>query len=256
LKELMISLPPLGEQRRIATILDKADALRHKRRAVLQKLDSLTQSLFLAMFGDLSSGERRWEIIQLGKMCSVLGGKRLPKGEDYSVVPTAYRYLRVTDFMSGRVNPGQLLFLKPEVQHKIKRYTVSKGDIAISIAGTIGRVAEIDGEVHGSNLTENAARLTPLSPQKPYNSTFLVEAMRTPFVQSQIRAQTGQVTIGKLALFRIKQVRVPVPPLELQNAFARALGAMLSHAQRLERSASYLDGLFNSLQQRAFRGEL
>lgn len=253
--QIQIPLPPLAEQRRIAGILDKAEALRAKRRAALAKLDLLPQAIFLELFGDPTTNPKRWSNKTVAELCEVKGGKRLPKGEEYSTVPTAFRYIRVTDIKDGAIDESALVYLKPEIQQRIARYIVSTGDVIISIAGSIGLVAPVPPELDGANLTENAAKLVPRH-RNAYEAGFLAAFLRTAFAQVQIGAQIGQVTIGKLALFRIEKIKVPLPPIELQCEFARRVAAVekLKAAQRA--SLAKLDALFASLQHRAFRGEL
>jgi type I restriction enzyme S subunit len=89
--EIKIPLPPLPEQRRIAEVLDRAEALRAKRRAALAQLDTLTQAIFLDMFGDPAENARGWVVREIGEISEVKGGKRLPKGEEYSPTPTPFR---------------------------------------------------------------------------------------------------------------------------------------------------------------------
>lgn len=248
---LEIPLPSLAEQRRIAAILDKADALRAKRREAIAKLDQLLQSVFLDMFGTAG----RWPMVEIGAICEVKGGKRLPKGEDYAESATPFRYVRVADIEMGRVHEDDLKYLKPEVQERIKRYTVSKGDVIITIAGTIGVVAPVGGTLHGANLTENAAKLLPKNPGT-YAAEFLSFALSMPEAQSQIRSQTGQVTIGKLALFRIEKVAVPLPPIEAQIRFSQIADSIGKQKHRLQESSDRLGILFATLQHRAFTGTL
>src|SRR5579862_1358609 len=87
-KGVHLPLPPLAEQQRIAAILDKADALRRKRREAIAKLDVMLQSVFLEMFGDTESNPKNWPMLTIGDLCYVRGGKRLPKGSAYSESPT------------------------------------------------------------------------------------------------------------------------------------------------------------------------
>ncbi|WP_394005215.1 restriction endonuclease subunit S [Luteimonas sp. WGS1318] len=244
-------LPPVDEQRRIAAILDKADALRAKRREAIAKLDQLLQSVFLEMF----SGSDRGPMVAIGDICEVKGGKRLPKGEDYSDSVTPFRYVRVSDVEMGHVHEENLRYLRPDVQQKIKRYTVSEGDLIISIAGTIGLVAPVETTLDGANLTENAAKIVPKD-AGAYVSNYLSFALSMPDAQSQIRSQTGQVTIGKLALFRIEKVKVPLPPVEAQVRFSEIVRRTREQAHTLRLSASQLDSVFASLQHRAFSGTL
>lgn len=255
LAELDVPLPPMREQQRIADVLDRADALRAKRRVAIAQLDTLTQSVFIAMFGSPITNPHGWEVRTIGSLCLVRGGKRLPKGEEYSITPTPFRYVRVVDLKDGAVNEQALVFLKPEVQARIARYTVDEGDVIISIAGSIGLVAPVKCSLHGANLTENAAKLVPRD-RSEYDATFLSTVLRSSFAQVQICSHVGQVTIGKLALFRIEKLHIPLPPLSLQRDFARRVEAIerLKASQRA--SLAQLDALFASLQYRAFRGEL
>ena len=255
LAELNIPLPLLPEQRRIAEILDKADALRAKRREALAQLDTLTQSIFLDMFGDPATNPKRWPVVTIADICEVKGGKRLPKGEEYSSTPTPHRYIRVVDLKAGRVDEAELVFLRPEIQAQIAHYVVNFGDVIISIAGSIGLVAPVPATLDGVNLTENAAKLVPRR-RVEFDAVFLAAYLQTPHAQSQIRSHVGQVTIGKLALFRIEKIKVPLPELGLQHKFVLRISALRDHDTVLRRAQLELDALFASLQQRAFRGEL
>ncbi len=250
-----IRLPPLAEQRRIAQILDKADALRAKRRAAVAQLNTIAQAIFLDMLGDPVTNPRGWPVRTIGDICEVKGGKRLPKGEDYSPTPTLFRYIRVTDLKSGAVDESALVYLKPEIQTEISRYIVNTGDVIISIAGSIGLIAPVPPTLNGANLTENAAKLVARA-SGVYDPVFLATMLQTPSGQSQISSHVGQVTIGKLALFRIEKIRVPVPPLALQREFAQRVAASEMLKNTLGASVRELDALFASLQYRAFRDEI
>ena len=255
LNEMRIPIPALHEQCRIAEILDKTDTLRTKRRSALAQLDSLTQSIFLDMFGDPATNPKRWPVVTIADICEVKGGKRLPKGEEYSSTPTRHRYIRVVDLKAGRVDEENLVFLKPEIQAQIAHYVVNCGDIIISIAGTIGLVAPVPATLDGVNLTENAAKLVPHR-RGEFDAVFLAAYLKTPYAQGQIRSHVGQVTIGKLALFRIEKIKVPLPDLSRQREFVLRISALRDHDTVLRRAKLELDDLFASIQQRAFRGEL
>ena len=255
LKRLPVPLLPLTEQRRIAEILDKADALRAKRRATLAQLDTLTQSIFVDMFGDPATNPKDWPVVTIADICEVKGGKRLPKGEDYSSILTPHRYIRVVDMKAGRVDEAELVYLRPEIQAQIAQYVVNLGDVIISIAGSIGLVAPVPPTLDGVNLTENAAKLVPRR-RAEFDAVFLAAYLQTPHAQRQIRSHVGQVTIGKLALFRIEKIKVPLPELALQREFVLRISALRDHDTVLRRAQLELDTLFTSLQQRAFRGEL
>lgn len=253
--KIKIPLPPLSEQRRIAAILDQADALRTKRREALAQLDNLTQLIFIEMFGDPATNPQGWPVRNIVELCEVKGGKRLPKGDEYSLLPTPFRYIRVTDLQDGAVNEEALVYLKPEVQAKIRRYIVNSGDVIISIAGSIGLIAPVPSSLDGVNLTENAAKLVPRN-RATYDTKYLATLLRTPFVQNQIGSHVGQVTIGKLALFRIEKLAMPIAPIKLQVEFTRRVEAVERIKAKYNASENGLSALFASLQYRAFRGEL
>jgi type I restriction enzyme S subunit len=253
--ESKLPLPSLPEQRRIAEILDKADALRAKRRAALAQLDTLTQSIFLDMFGDPATNPKGWPVVSIADICEVKGGKRLPKGDEYSSAPTPFRYIRVVDLKAGRVDESALVYLKLETQAEIARYVVNAGDVIISIAGSIGLVAPVPRSLDGVNLTENSAKIVPRS-SGGYEAEYLARYLETDHAQGQIRSHIGQVTIGELALFRIEKLTVPLPSIELQRGFVRRVAEVQRHVTTQEGAESRLDELFASLQHRAFRGAL
>lgn len=248
---LRIPLPPLSEQQRIAAILDKADQLRRLRRQSLSRLSDLGQAIFNQRFaGNADIASRR-----IGDFADVKGGKRLPKGSEYSVGPTPHRYIRVSDLSDGYINAERMRFISEDIHKSVARYTVKVGDVVISIAGTIGTVAPVKENLDGANLTENAAKITPKKGQA-FDADYVVWALQSPQSRHAIMASTGQVTIGKLALFRIKDLEIPFPKIEQQVEFAREIEGWARAQGIYQQAASDADSLFASLQHRAFRGEL
>ncbi|MFL6311909.1 MAG: restriction endonuclease subunit S [Terriglobales bacterium] len=253
--DVNVPVPPLTEQRRIAAILDKADELRAQRRAALAQLDNVREMIFFDLIGDPKLNPKGWPEKTIGELCEVKGGKRLPKGEEYSPTPTPFRYIRVTDLRAGSINESALVYLTPVVQAKIARYIVNTGDLIISIAGSIGLIAPVPQSLDGANLTENAAKLIPRR-RNLYDAAFLAALLQTRFAQDQIGSHTGQVTIGKLALFRIEKLHLPLPPMDVQQEFARRLATVEKLKAVHRASLAKMDALFASLQHRVFRGEL
>lgn len=250
IKNITLNVPPLAEQKRIAAILDKATEIKTKREQAIARHDELKQSIFIEMFGD-GYTNKKWEYKRLGNCCSVKGGKRLPKGEEYSSKPTKHRYIRVTNIKKGIVDEANLLYLNEETFKKISRYIVNDGDVIISIAGSIGVTAPITKSLDGVNLTENAAKLTPIFKQILDNQ-FLSELLQTKKIQDQINANVGQVVISKLALFRIESLEIPVPPFELQLKFSNLIKEISKNKLRLIKSNIKTTKLIQSLQYQAF----
>ena len=250
LEQIPIPFPPLDEQRRIAAILDHADAIRAKRSLALTVVDSLVPSIYTHMFDDKVGLP-----VALGEIADVKGGKRLPKGAPYAEGPTPHPYIRVTDLRDGVIRTTELSYLTPATQKLIARYTVDRDDVIISIAGSIGMTAVVPPEMAGANLTENAAKITPKSSGQ-YEGGWLAQALQTHDLQAQIAGKTGQVTIGKLALFRIEQLELRLPPIDQQRRFLRRIAGV--HLQKVIQARLFAahDELFASLESRAFRGDL
>ena len=239
------------ERERIAAILDQAEELRRKRQRAIDRLNQLGQAIFHEMF----ERAERFPTKEVADFADVKGGKRLPKGAEYLPEPSPHPYIRVSDLNGVGVDVEQIKYISPETQSAVRRYVVHSGDVVISIAGTIGVTAAVPEFLDGANLTENAAKITP-KPGVEFDPTYVAWALRMPTSRSQILASTGQVTIGKLALFRIEKIAIPMPDINSQRAFSNAIAKIDLEIANFQRHFCQIDRLFTSLQHRAFRGEL
>ena len=206
---------------------------------------------------DLSELPDGWEWARIGGISEVKGGKRLPKGHEYSDVRTDFPYIRVTDFDDMSINSPAVRFLKPETQELICRYTISENDLYISIAGTIGKVGLISHELDGANLTENAAKITSIEgTDKRYLAFFL----NSYFAQEQIKRLIISSNQPKLALFRIEQIIIALPPVDEQREIVNEVERRLSIADGIQRtietSIRQSDRLRQSILKKAFEGKL
>lgn len=170
------------------------------------------------MFGDLETNAYKLPIVNIGSFAQVKGGKRLPKGSNYSDTPTKHPYIRVVDMIDRTVNMSDLQYIDDDVQSKIARYIINKNDVYISIAGTIGQVGMIPECLDGANLTENAAKIV-LKPDAPVLPEYLVWYLTLPAGANQIDDKTMHTTQPKLALFRIEEIEVLTPSKDKQMQF-------------------------------------
>ncbi|MBN1810319.1 MAG: restriction endonuclease subunit S [Anaerolineae bacterium] len=159
----------------------------------------------------------------IGELANVKGGKRLPKGNLVQDEETAHPYIRVTDFRPDGLDPSNVKYIDDGVHKRIARYTISSDDVYISIAGTIGLVGIVPQRLSGANLTENAAKICDIDPS--IDKRFLMYYLRSPHGQARIAARTVGTSQPKLALFRIKQIEVSLPPLPTQRKIAAILSA-------------------------------
>ena len=155
-----------------------------------------------------------WEWCRVRDIAAVKGGKRLPKGVGFSPCRTAHAYIRVTDMKNHCINTDDLKYISEEVFLQIKNYTISKDDLYVTIAGTIGVTGEVPTELDGMNLTENAVKITNIQ----INKNYLCLIIQSEFVQQQFQDKTHQVAMPKLALERILSTLIPVCTITAQSA--------------------------------------
>jgi len=246
-------LPPLAEQRRIAEILDKADALRAKRRAALAQLDALTQSIFLDMFGDPLSNPKGWPQAEFSTLC-----QRVTVG--IVVRPASYYVPRgVPALRSLNVKPGKILledlvfFSERDNETKLAKTRLRTDDIVLVRSGQPGTAAVVPPELDGVNAID---LLVATPSQALCDSTFLCAFFNSAGGRDLVlKGQRGQVQ-KHLNVGALNQAIIPVPPIESQREFAHRVAAVEILKGIHEASATGLDAIFASLQHRAFRGEL
>lgn len=171
-----------------------------------------------------------WKWVRLGDVLSVYGGKRIPAGRKLIDIDTGHIYIRVSDMKNGTVMTDNLLFVPNDIYDSISRYIIKKEDIYITVAGTIGRVGKIPPELDGANLTENADRLVFLN----INQDWLIKTLDSPLVKEQIAEATTKVGQPKLAIKRIQELQIPLPPLAEQKRIVEKLEEILPLCDKLK----------------------
>ncbi|MHB1309025.1 MAG: restriction endonuclease subunit S [Limisphaerales bacterium] len=253
LAEFEIPLPPLAEQRRIAEVLDRAEALRAKRRAALAQLDSLTQSLFLDLFGDPATNPKGFPKKPLASLVrddDTINYGVVQPGDD---LDEGVPLVRVGDLIDGEVRHSELKRIAPSIEAAHKRSRLRGDEILVSCVGSIGVVALANESVKGFNIARAVARIRLA---EATSSIFMAAYLSTDFVQRYFTNELRTVSQPTLNIKQLSETTVVLPPIELQREFARRVTAVekLKTAQRA--SLAELDTLFTALQHRAFRGEL
>jgi len=252
IKDLKLALPPLAEQRRIAEVLDKAEALRTKRRAALAELDSLTQSIFVDLFGDPATNPKGFKIGRIGDLLESASygtsEKSGPHGE--------YAVLRMNNITrSGEMDFSDLKFMNLE-KGLHDRYLVRDGDILFNRTNSAELVGKT-GIIRGTKPMAYAGYLIRLRVNADNDPEFLWGFLNSKYSKQMLRAMCKSIIgMANINATEIQAMKIPLPPLALQREFARRVSAVekLKSAQRS--SLADLDTLFSSLQQRAFSGEL
>ena len=196
-----------------------------------------------------------WDAMPLANIAEVKGGKRMPKGVGLTDEDTARPYIRVTDFRNHSVALDQVRFVPKGYESAIARYTISKNDVYISIAGTIGLVGQVPESLDGANLTENAARISCTDPS--IATRYLMYALASTTCQSQITRATGRNAQPKLALTHLEQIALPLPPnLDEQHEIVAIIGALDRKIDLHRRKRAVLDDLFKTLLHKLMTGEI
>ncbi|EMG4087695.1 restriction endonuclease subunit S [Campylobacter coli] len=196
-----------------------------------------------------------WEVKKLEEIANIKGGKRLPKGENLLDNNTKFTYIRVADFQdNGTINLQNIKFINENTYNVLKNYKIYDDNLYISIAGTIGKSGIIPKELNGAILTENAVKLEYI--QNNISNKFMYFFTLSNIFKTQIQTSTKIVAQPKLAITRLKQIQIPLPPLKEQERIVGILDESFAKIDEsikiLEQDLLNLDELMQSALQKAF----
>ena len=252
LTDAPIPLPPLDQQKRIAAILDQADELRSKRQRAIGRLNQLGQAIFHDMFGDPATNPKQFQINSLVQVVS-----RVTDGEHQTPQRTdsGYKLLSARNVRDGFIDFENVDYVDHAEYIRIsKRCAPKKGDVLISCSGTIGRTAVVATE-EPFVLVRSAALVVP--DETKISAHYLAEYLRTPYMFKEMNQTANSSGQPNLFQNQIKRLPIMLPPLRIQLTFAKLIQEIRSRPMMdQEASLSSINCLFQSLQYRAFQGEL
>lgn len=252
-KNLKIPLPPLDSQKRIATILDKADELRQNDKRILEKYEQLVQSVFLDMFGDPVNNPKGWKVMTGNQYCDSISVGVVVRPASYYVkigVPA----LRSMNIRPNRIQLKDLVYFSAEDNKNIlSKSIIKENDVLIVRTGQPGTAAVVPRSLDGSNCID----LIITRPNKTIlNSFYFSHFFNTSGgKQLVLGSQRGQIQ-KHFNIGEVRKSKIPVPPLNLQNKFALIIKQIEKQKDLTEKSSIKSEELFQSLIQRAFKGEL
>ena len=249
IKKIKIPLPPLPIQKKIAAILDEADRIRQLNKQLIKKYDELTQSLFLDMFGDPVSNPMGWEKVPMNDLMRIVRGGSPRPIDNY--LGGSYPWIKI-----GDATKGDDIYLNSTKQHitedgLTKTRLLPKGSLIFANCGVslgFARIITLEGCIHDgwlafSEIDENIL-----------NKIFILKTLNS--ITRYFRETAPDGTQPNLNTAIMKNFKLILPPISLQNKFEKTLQVIETQKAQAQVSLQKSEELFNSLLQRAFKGEL
>jgi len=253
LRELLIPLPPLPEQKRITEILDKADALRQKNKQLLAAYDELLQATFLDMFGDPVTNPKGWKKMNGEDYCEKIGVGVVIKPASY-YVDSGVIALRSLNIKPDEIDLNNLVyFSEKSCKKELSKSILKVGDVVFVRTGVTGTAAVIPEKLDGCNCIDLIIARPNINIIHPkYLASFFNSEGGKKLVSSkEVGGIQKHFNIGA-----IKKLPIPVPNIKLQNQYAKIIENIEAQKTLVKQSLQESEDLFNGLVQKAFGGEL
>ena len=255
LKDIDIYLPPILEQKEIAKILDKAQVLIDKRKEQIKALDELVKSQFIEMFGD----KDKYTYIKIEELVSnksdIVDGPFGSNLKTVDYVDDGVRVIQINNIGESSFRDKNKKYITEEKYKSLLKHSVVPGDIVVAKMGEpIGRACILPDYISKAVIVADCMKIRPNL--AIINRKYLEFLLNTEEVKTQFRKYSQGSTRVRLNLTMLRQVEVLYPPIELQNQFADFVNQVDKLKFEMEKSLKELEDNFNSLMQKAFKGEL
>ncbi|MGS5405756.1 restriction endonuclease subunit S [Acinetobacter junii] len=253
LKSFVVNIPPLAEQRRIASILDQADELRQKRQQAIEKLDQLLQATFIDMFGDPVSNPKGFEVKKLSEQVDLIQigpfGTQLHQ-EDY--IENGIPLINPSHIKNGKIIPNHKLTVSQSKYEELTQYHLRLNDVLLGRRGEMGRCAVVTqnevGWLCGTGslfLRPNLEKINPFFLELLLSSDSIKRYLEN-VSQGQTMANLNKTIVGSIPLIS--------PSIEIQNKFFLIAEKIDKMKTELKSAKNQVNNLFESLQNQAFNG--
>lgn len=245
-----IPLPPLDEQKRIAAILDKSDALRRKRTEATRLTNDFLQSVFLDMFGDPVANPKGWVVKDLGAELEFLTSGSRGWAQHYAAKGDVF--LRIQNVGRNAMLLDDVAYVRAPDTAEAKRTRVQPGDVLLSITADLGRTGVVPEGLGAAYINQHLGLLRTKTIEPFYLSAYLASEGG----QRQIRSLNRNGVKAGLNFDDIRSLKILLPDLASQKTFAAIHQMHQKLCQRMRQAMSVCDDVCASLVQRAFQGEL
>lgn len=250
--KLEIPLPPLKTQKRIAQILDDAATLRDKTKQLLDEYDLLAQSIFLEMFGDPVTNPKKWVVSNMKEVAQKVQigpfGSQLHKA-DY--IDNGFALINPTNIINGKIDLSKVVFINKEKFNSLPNYHLKSGDILMARRGDLRKISLVDRDNYFCGTGSLYIRL-----DKNINSLFALFLLSHKSTIDRLYSKSRGITMANLNKKIIYELKIVVPPIQLQNLFAEKIALIEKQKALAKQELKESEDLFNCLLQKAFNGEL
>jgi type I restriction enzyme S subunit len=257
LNEIQLPLPPLTEQKRIASLLRRADRLRQLRRTAHDLGNALLQSVFLEIFGDPGINPKKWDILPIEDLLSKTrnGLQTGPFGSSlkrHEYVSEGIPVWGINNLGENRFIEDEPLYITADKFRQMKNYTVENGDIFVSRAGTVGRMCVAYPSVNPSIIGTNLVRISlDFSIMHPEYFTAMFSYFGSRFASLKMTDDDNAYSFINPSILR--SMTIPVPPLSLQEEFAGVVRRVEGLRGRMSEAERQVEGLFESVLSETFQ---
>ena len=250
-KRLKVPFPSLPIQKKIVERLDAIKKTQELNDKQLVLVEELFQSL---LHRELDPKGKNWEVKRLGELSLVITKGTTPTTYGYRFTDAGIPFLRVEDVNNDLVNPKKTEYhISKETHEFMKRSKTEPRDILVTIAGTIGRVAHVPENAPEMNMNQAVAivRLKPL-----VNHLYVFYLLRTKELQRAMKFAEVTGTITNISLTTLKNLKIPLPPIETQRKIVEKLSAVQEYKKKLLEQKQKLQELFESVLNKSFKGAI
>ncbi|MDV5106912.1 restriction endonuclease subunit S [Clostridium perfringens] len=254
--EIEIYVPSRLEQDKISDVLDIAKDLIDKRKKQIEELDLLVKSKFIEMFGDQNTNSKNLEKVYLKDISELITKGASPNWQGIEYVDDDTQTLFVTseNVREGYIDLSKKKYLMDAFNEKQKRSILNNGDFLINIVGaSIGRATQFNLDIK-ANINQVVALVR--IKKGLVNDKYMLEYLNSPKALQMYKSMQVSVARANLSLQNINDLEILLPPMELQNQFANFVKQVDKLKFEMEKSLKELEDNFNSLMQKAFKGEL
>ena len=252
-----IMIPSIEEQIKISTILDKSQELIDKRKEQIEALDELVKSKFIEMFGDPVSDSKGWKKVICKDISLKIGSGATPSGGNSSYKEEGISLIRSMNVHNNKFVYKDLAFIDDEQAKKLKNVIIEENDILLNITGaSVARCCIVPSEIIPARVNQHVSIVR--TKQDIIIPVFLCYQFTNDTYQRMLWniATSGGATREAITKQQVENLEVIVPPIEIQKKYSNFVKQTEKLKFEMEKSLKELEDNFNSLMQKAFKGEL